>query len=139
MRRAVWYVWQVKGLFWYITHVWCAYVQLKELEEEWVKLPASVPKQSRFLRSQQDLKAKFEQQQAAGGDETDGTTLSLNLAAKIIMMIFYFSFIRGGSDKYTTIEGFFFLLFISCFFLFIFSLRPIKDILCSAENFFFFS
>ncbi|XP_066504885.1 cytoskeleton-associated protein 5 isoform X2 [Hoplias malabaricus] len=47
-------------------------VQLKELEEEWVKLPAGVPKQSRFLRSQQDLKAKFEQQQAAGGDEGDG-------------------------------------------------------------------
>ncbi|KAM9470532.1 cytoskeleton-associated protein 5 isoform 2-T2 [Clarias gariepinus] len=47
-------------------------VQLKELEEEWVKLPAGVPKQSRFLRSQQDLKAKFEQQQAAGGDEADG-------------------------------------------------------------------
>ncbi|KAI4893382.1 hypothetical protein NFI96_022503 [Prochilodus magdalenae] len=47
-------------------------VQLKELEEEWVKLPAGVPKQSRFLRSQQDLKAKFEQQQATGGDEADG-------------------------------------------------------------------
>ncbi|XP_047658144.1 cytoskeleton-associated protein 5 isoform X2 [Tachysurus fulvidraco] len=47
-------------------------VQLKDLEEEWVKLPAGVPKQSRFLRSQQDLKAKFEQQQAVGGDEADG-------------------------------------------------------------------
>ncbi|XP_043083580.1 cytoskeleton-associated protein 5 isoform X4 [Puntigrus tetrazona] len=47
-------------------------VQLKELEEEWVKLPAAAPKQTRFLRSQQDLKAKFEQQQAAGGDEADG-------------------------------------------------------------------
>uniref|UniRef100_F6XPY6 Cytoskeleton-associated protein 5 n=1 Tax=Xenopus tropicalis TaxID=8364 RepID=F6XPY6_XENTR len=44
-------------------------VQLKELEEEWVKLPQSAPKQSRFLRSQQDLKAKFEQQQQAGGDD----------------------------------------------------------------------
>ncbi|XP_053545283.1 cytoskeleton-associated protein 5-A [Bombina bombina] len=43
-------------------------VQLKELEEEWVKLPQSAPKQTRFLRSQQDLKAKFEQQQACGGD-----------------------------------------------------------------------
>ncbi|XP_063800617.1 cytoskeleton-associated protein 5 isoform X2 [Pseudophryne corroboree] len=41
-------------------------VQLKELEEEWVKLPQSAPKQTRFLRSQQDLKAKFEQQQASG-------------------------------------------------------------------------
>ncbi|KAF7707626.1 hypothetical protein HF521_018844 [Silurus meridionalis] len=47
-------------------------VQLKDLEEEWVKLPAGVPKQSRFLRSQQDLKAKFEQQQVAGGDEAEG-------------------------------------------------------------------
>ncbi|XP_068116838.1 cytoskeleton-associated protein 5 isoform X2 [Hyperolius riggenbachi] len=46
-------------------------VQLKELEEEWVKLPQAAPKQTRFLRSQQDLKAKFEQQQASGdgGDE----------------------------------------------------------------------
>ncbi|XP_056137707.1 cytoskeleton-associated protein 5 isoform X3 [Lampris incognitus] len=47
-------------------------VQLKELEEEWVKLPSSPPKQTRFLRSQQDLKAKFEQQQAQGGDQDDG-------------------------------------------------------------------
>ncbi|TNN00103.1 hypothetical protein fugu_011349 [Takifugu bimaculatus] len=47
-------------------------VQLKELEEEWVKLPQTPPKQTRFLRSQQDLKAKFEQQQAQGGDQSDG-------------------------------------------------------------------
>ncbi|XP_041851943.1 cytoskeleton-associated protein 5 isoform X2 [Melanotaenia boesemani] len=47
-------------------------VQLKELEEEWVKLPSSPPKQTRFLRSQQDLKAKFEQQQAQGGEQSDG-------------------------------------------------------------------
>ncbi|XP_077066620.1 cytoskeleton-associated protein 5 isoform X4 [Siphateles boraxobius] len=47
-------------------------VQLKDLEEEWLKLPTTAPKQTRFLRSQQDLKAKFEQQQAAGGDEADG-------------------------------------------------------------------
>ncbi|XP_068996067.1 cytoskeleton-associated protein 5 isoform X1 [Embiotoca jacksoni] len=46
-------------------------VQLKDLEEEWVKLPSSPPKQTRFLRSQQDLKAKFEQQ-AQGGDQSDG-------------------------------------------------------------------
>uniref|UniRef100_A0A1A7WRM3 Cytoskeleton associated protein 5 n=1 Tax=Iconisemion striatum TaxID=60296 RepID=A0A1A7WRM3_9TELE len=46
-------------------------VQLKELEEEWVKLPPSPPKQTRFLRSQQDLKAKFEQQQAQG-EPSDG-------------------------------------------------------------------
>ncbi|XP_063145765.1 cytoskeleton-associated protein 5 isoform X2 [Candoia aspera] len=47
-------------------------LQLKELEEEWVKLPSSTPKQSRFLRSQQEMKAKFEQQQAAGGDADAG-------------------------------------------------------------------
>lgn len=46
-------------------------LQLKELEEEWVKLPSSPPKQTRFLRSQQDLKAKFEQQQAQG-EQSDG-------------------------------------------------------------------
>lgn len=58
--------------------------QLKELEEEWAKLPASVPKQSRFLRSQQDLKAKHEQQQqlkaAGGGDEADGELSTRALA-----------------------------------------------------------
>ncbi|KAL2089066.1 hypothetical protein ACEWY4_015965 [Coilia grayii] len=51
-------------------------VQLKELEEEWAKLPASAAKQSRFLRSQQDLKAKHEQQQRlkeAGGDDEAGS------------------------------------------------------------------
>uniref|UniRef100_A0A8B9JIZ9 Cytoskeleton associated protein 5 n=1 Tax=Astyanax mexicanus TaxID=7994 RepID=A0A8B9JIZ9_ASTMX len=50
-------------------------VLLKELEEEWAKLPTSAPRQSRFLRSQQDLRAKFEQQQqnaGDGGDEGDG-------------------------------------------------------------------
>ncbi|XP_051885307.1 cytoskeleton-associated protein 5 isoform X2 [Pristis pectinata] len=46
-------------------------VQLKELEEEWVKLPTTAPRQTRFLRSQQDLKSKFEQHQAAGDDEED--------------------------------------------------------------------
>uniref|UniRef100_A0A3P9H9A6 Cytoskeleton associated protein 5 n=1 Tax=Oryzias latipes TaxID=8090 RepID=A0A3P9H9A6_ORYLA len=50
-------------------------VQLKELEEEWVKLPSTPPKQSRFLRSQQDLKAKFEQQQVQGGEHSDGGSL----------------------------------------------------------------
>uniref|UniRef100_A0A8C4MIG6 Cytoskeleton-associated protein 5 n=1 Tax=Equus asinus TaxID=9793 RepID=A0A8C4MIG6_EQUAS len=46
-------------------------VQLKELEEEWVKLPTGAPKPTRFLRSQQELEAKLEQQQAAGGDDGD--------------------------------------------------------------------
>ncbi|XP_068168966.1 cytoskeleton-associated protein 5 isoform X2 [Antennarius striatus] len=56
-------------------------VQLKELEEEWVKLPTSPPKQSRFLRSQQDLRAKFEQQQAQGGDQSDGEDEAETVAA----------------------------------------------------------
>ncbi|KAJ7414700.1 Cytoskeleton-associated protein 5 [Willisornis vidua] len=43
-------------------------VQLKELEEEWIKVSSAAPRQTRFLRSQQELKAKFEQQQAVGGD-----------------------------------------------------------------------
>lgn len=47
-------------------------VQLKELEEEWVKLPTGVPKPTRFLRSQQELEAKLEQQQSAGGDAEGG-------------------------------------------------------------------
>ncbi|KAL6084147.1 hypothetical protein STEG23_006958 [Scotinomys teguina] len=47
-------------------------VQLKELEEEWVKLPTGAPKPSRFLRSQQELEAKLEQQQSAGGDVEGG-------------------------------------------------------------------
>ncbi|XP_078113810.1 cytoskeleton-associated protein 5 isoform X2 [Sander vitreus] len=56
-------------------------VQLKELEEEWVKLPSSPPKQTRFLRSQQDLKAKFEQQQAHTGDQSDGDDEEETVAA----------------------------------------------------------
>ncbi|KAJ7406101.1 Cytoskeleton-associated protein 5 [Pitangus sulphuratus] len=47
-------------------------VQLKELEEEWIKVSSAVPRQTRFLRSQQELKAKFEQQQAVGGDADGG-------------------------------------------------------------------
>nr|XP_046250377.1 cytoskeleton-associated protein 5 isoform X2 [Scatophagus argus] len=58
-------------------------VQLKELEEEWVKLPSSPPKQTRFLRSQQDLRAKFEQQQAQGGDQSDGEDEGETAAAAV--------------------------------------------------------
>ncbi|XP_062245038.1 cytoskeleton-associated protein 5 isoform X2 [Platichthys flesus] len=47
-------------------------VQLKDLEEEWVKLPSAPAKQTRFLRSQQDLKAKFMNQSAEGGADSDG-------------------------------------------------------------------
>lgn len=51
--------------------------QLKELEEEWVKVSSVAPKQTRFLRSQQELKAKFEQQQAVGGDADGGKLFNL--------------------------------------------------------------
>lgn len=37
-----------------------------------MKLPQTPPKQTRFLRSQQDLKAKFEQQQAQG-EQSEGS------------------------------------------------------------------
>lgn len=84
----------------------CVCEQLKELEEEWVKLPAGVPKQSRFLRSQQDLKVKFEQQQAAGGDEADGATLQFNLKVKnsVMMNLVLFT----GMVVETTTPGTFF-------------------------------
>lgn len=59
-------------IFSFYIHYYILLLQLKELEEEWVKLPSAPPKQSRFLRSQQDLRAKFEQQQAQGGEESDG-------------------------------------------------------------------
>lgn len=49
-------------------------LQLKELEEEWVRLPQTPPKQSRFLRSQQELKARFEQQQAQRGEQSEGSS-----------------------------------------------------------------
>lgn len=50
-------------------------MQLKELEEEWVKLPTGAPKPARFLRSQQELEAKLEQQQSVGGDAEGGKPL----------------------------------------------------------------
>ncbi|XP_035011741.2 cytoskeleton-associated protein 5 isoform X3 [Hippoglossus stenolepis] len=56
-------------------------VQLKDLEEEWVKLPTSAAKQTRFLRSQQDLKAKFEQHSAEGGADSDGDDEADTVAA----------------------------------------------------------
>ena len=53
--------------------------QLTELEAEFEKLPAEKPVQTRFMRSQQDLKAKAEAasgaaaaEGAAGDDEDQG-------------------------------------------------------------------
>ena len=49
----------------------CVCVQLKELEEEWAKVPQGAPRQNRFLRSQQELRER--QQIEAAGDQDDGT------------------------------------------------------------------
>ncbi|XP_033117139.1 cytoskeleton-associated protein 5-like isoform X3 [Anneissia japonica] len=46
-------------------------VQMKELEEEFEKLPNKAPKQIRFLKSQQELKEKFEEAAAGGGESED--------------------------------------------------------------------
>lgn len=47
---------------------------MTELEAEFEKLPAGKPSQTRFMRSQQDLKAKAEAAAAAAeaGEEGDG-------------------------------------------------------------------
>ncbi|GFR88017.1 cytoskeleton-associated protein [Elysia marginata] len=47
-------------------------IQVQELEAEFEKLPSEKPQQSRFMRSQQDLKAKMEEKAAAGADAADG-------------------------------------------------------------------
>ncbi|KAK0049616.1 cytoskeleton-associated protein 5 [Biomphalaria pfeifferi] len=49
-------------------------IQVQELETEFEKLPAGKPVQTRFMRSQQDLKAKMEEQAvaAAEGGNEDG-------------------------------------------------------------------
>ncbi|GAB1602380.1 cytoskeleton-associated protein 5-like isoform X1 [Argonauta hians] len=47
-------------------------IQVQEFEAEFEKLPAERPIQSRFLRSQQDLKAKLEQQVANAASCGDG-------------------------------------------------------------------
>ena len=57
-------------------------MQLTELEAEFERLPPEKPIQTRFLRSQQDLKAKLEAEAAAAasgeGVEVDGGELSGN-------------------------------------------------------------
>lgn len=47
-------------------------LQLKELEDEWEKMPNTPAKQTRFMRSQQDLRMKFEQQKTDNGDVDAG-------------------------------------------------------------------
>ncbi len=66
--------------------------QVTELEAEFEKLPPQKPQQSRFLRSQQDLKAKMESQAAAasaGGDQAQGG-VGLYFGQKHIQWPLYF-------------------------------------------------
>ena len=51
---------------------------MSELEAEFEKLPGGKPQQQRFLRSQQDLKAKMEEKVAQPDAEGDGNS-SLSL------------------------------------------------------------
>lgn len=78
--------------------------QLKELEEEWVKVSSAAPKQTRFLRSQQELKAKFEQQQAAGGDGDEGKLSLYSIGKLIVGMLLRNAFNCEGSSIQTDIE-----------------------------------
>lgn len=54
---------------------YCLYQQIQELEAEFEKFGNEKVVQTRFLRSQQDLKAKMEAQEDEDGDE--GTVLRL--------------------------------------------------------------
>eukprot|EP00058_Branchiostoma_floridae_P023061 XP_002608551.1 hypothetical protein BRAFLDRAFT_98911 [Branchiostoma floridae] len=47
-------------------------VVMKELEEEWEKLPKKPARQTRFLRSQQDLRAKMEAEEDGEEEEDEG-------------------------------------------------------------------
>lgn len=60
--------------------------QVSELEVEFEKLPGTKAQQTRFLRSQQDLKAKFEAQAAAkasGDGEGMGKTTWLVIGSEV--------------------------------------------------------
>ncbi|XP_070564717.1 cytoskeleton-associated protein 5-like isoform X2 [Ptychodera flava] len=46
-------------------------VVMKELEDEFEKVPSKAPKPTRFLKSQQDLKAKMEAEDAVDGEEEE--------------------------------------------------------------------
>lgn len=56
------------GMEWKL-FVFCFSFQVTELESEFEKLPPGKPSQTRFLRSQQDLKAKMLERAAAGAEE----------------------------------------------------------------------
>ena len=56
---------------------------MTELESEFANLPGGNPKQSRFLRSQQDLKAKME----AAADDEDGGDADGRAAAKVVFAV----------------------------------------------------
>ena len=54
-----------------IPSIGCFY-QVQELEAEFEKMPNEKPQQSRFMRSQQDLKAKMEEKAAAAAGNGGG-------------------------------------------------------------------
>ena len=56
---------------------------MTELESEFANLPGGNPKQSRFLRSQQDLKAKME----AAADDEDGGDADGRTAATVVCAV----------------------------------------------------
>ena len=57
-------------------------LQISELEAEFENLPPGRPQQTRFLRSQQDLKAKLEEQAAKGDDAGEGKSLHVHCCHK---------------------------------------------------------
>lgn len=60
-------------------------IQVAELEAEFEKVGNEKPQQQRFLRSQQDLKAKMEEQAAAGGgtaNEGEGRGIKWDMRGK---------------------------------------------------------
>ena len=57
---------------------------MTELETEFEKLGNEKPQQTRFLRSQQDLKAKMEAKMAEGADGDEGKTLKYSIRPKIV-------------------------------------------------------
>lgn len=62
--------------------------KLSELETEFEKLPAQKPQQTRFLRSQQDLKTKMEEQ-AAAGNEDAAASAGKSITLRSIFIIFH--------------------------------------------------
>lgn len=63
-------------------------LQVAELEAEFEKLPPGKAQQTRFLRSQQDLKVKMEEAAAAGEEEEEG--IYFGLVTEFQYVFFFF-------------------------------------------------